>query len=158
MSEILEPPPIHPPPPAGLQRWWKPAPAKFAVSPAALAAGVLITVGSFLPWVVVRDASNNIVNVMGNDGGDGTLTLPFGLALLVAGFIPQLVGTVTGRIVSAVAAAAAGLIMLNDYVAFQRTAQGVSNQYQVWVNTGTGLYVILVGVLCGFIAAAISRN
>jgi hypothetical protein len=146
-------------PPAGLPATTLAPPAPVAVSPVAIAAGALIAAGSFLPWYAIHDAAYNTVTVYGTDAGkDGTWSLPLGLLLLVVGIIPQAATQRTVRGVAAVVALVVGWILWMDLIGGQQHAQEVANQYQVWVNTGPGLYVIAVGVLCAIIAASTSRD
>jgi len=111
---------------------------------AVIVGGLLLVVGSFLPWFTYAGESVN-----GFDGGDAWFTLFAGLILAVLGYM-----TYAGRSypswIGWVVAALAGVLVVIDYFDIKDTADlfGGSVGMGVWIMFA-GVIVALVGLFMG---------
>lgn len=126
----------------------------------AIAAGALMVLGSFLPWVMVQAAFVGSISRSGMDGGaDGILTLVMGLLTFLVGVgwiaslgLPRIVW-----ITPIIWGLVAGVITLVDMKDVQdrvgeleQSAQGLAT-----ASVGAGLWALLVGSVLAIIAGLV---
>lgn len=123
---------------------------------AILAGGILITVGTMLPWLIAwQPATGTIVlNGLGNGTGDGVVQLPLGIVLGVFG-LASLAGPVS-HIAHRVIAVVAVISLVIGYIDYQYISAKVANQLATGfsMQMGIGVYAILAGGLAAVIGAA----
>jgi hypothetical protein len=116
----------------------------------AIAAGALIMLGSFLPWVTVHAVFLGSLNKNGTEG-DGIITLLFGLAMFLYGVarlvtrgLPK-VFVITPFAIAVVTAA----IALYDMVDVQSHIGDLQSEAEglVTADIGVGLWIVLIGAI-----------
>ena len=108
--------------------------------------GLLLVVGSFLPWFTLGGSSVN-----GFDGGDAWFTLFAGLILAVLGYMtyadrsfPSWIGWVV--------AALAGILVVIDYFDIKDTADLTGG------SVGIGIWIMCAGVIVALVGMFMGRN
>jgi hypothetical protein len=119
--------------------------------------GLLVAVGSFLPWVTATAPFIGSISRSGMDGGDGVITLVLGAAAAVLGlmFAGGLRLSKGGPILIILCAVAAGVVAGLDYSDVQgrvQVAEAASSL--VSASVGAGLWSIFVGAVMTGIGGA----
>jgi hypothetical protein len=150
----------------------------------ALVGGVLLVVGSFLPWATLI-AAGTAVSAKGIDGSDGKITLICGIVLLLYG-IGRMTGAVrAGKRALAVVAIIAGLIAgglalydaatakkrivddLSSTVAgkvgvstdqARRLLQAAVDSGRVQIRLGFGIFLVMGGGLLGVVGGVVGLS
>jgi hypothetical protein len=114
----------------------------------------MVAFGCFLPWVTASflDLSMSVSGV--DDGRDGVLILPFGIAIAVVGFTRV---SKVGLGAIRPAGVIMGLIAVGLAILEMTTVNDMQSDY-VSVSIGIGLYVIAIGGVVAALAALVSRN
>jgi hypothetical protein len=112
--------------------------------------GLLIILGSVLPWFIAVDPVLGVSSVNGMRGGDGLLTLAFGAATLLVA-VMRLVRTRTSAIVQRFSIASGigtRFVAAANYVSIQRQATDLVARSDVGIAlVGTGIWALLAGAL-----------
>lgn len=121
--------------------------------------GLIIIVGSALPWATVQSVLGSI-NKSGMDG-DGKLTIAAGGIAILGGILLVLnEGPLAGIIITGLASGAALTISIIDLNNVLSKTSSLTSQY-VMGSVGTGIYIVLVGgvlsLLCAFIACFVPQ-
>ncbi|MHB8513513.1 MAG: hypothetical protein ACYDCC_15255 [Actinomycetota bacterium] len=120
----------------------------------ALIGGLLIALGSFLPWVEAHAGLFSISKSGIDGGGDGVFTLIIGIVTVMIG-IARLTGRSLPRFLqrsSVVTGLAAGGIAIANWVDLSSRVQTASTVSNGIVNAviGAGLWTILIGAVLAF--------
>ena len=130
-----------------------------------IAGGIIVIVGSFLPWLTATAAFVGTINRNGIDGGgDGIFTAIAG-GLLALGGVARAMRSGSprmARILGVISSAVAGIIAVVDIGNVNsKVADLTSNSSAVIATVGTGLYAVIVGAVVGllfsFLASASER-
>jgi hypothetical protein len=125
-----------------------------------LAAGALVVIGSFLPWISVYSAFGTISRSGIEGGGDGIITLVLGIGIVVIGATRFLGMVEPSGFVRFWPPLVAGLIAVGlalfDGINVSSRIEGATTQY-VSGSTGAGLWVVGVGGALSALAAMRSR-
>lgn len=166
--ERRDEPPTHPQamPYAPPAIWPAPPPPRPGVPTAALitlVGGALIVCSAFLVWATITEPGG-VWEIRGMDGGrDGVIALLVGAATIAAGIaaVPATAGAFTRRapIALGLLAAITAIANLADIEQQARHAALWSSDYQ-WthIETGPGLYVLLVGAITATLAGCAPRK
>jgi hypothetical protein len=123
--------------------------------------GLLIVLGSFLPWLTATAPFVGTINVNGMQGGDGVITLILGVVTILIG-VTQLTATnmpaflqrssiVTGIITVIVAVA--------DYFNVQQRIQDAQDQSElIAASIGTGIWTLFVGAALAIAGGVLIRK
>jgi len=113
----------------------------------AMAGGALVIIGSFLPWIKAYTAFGGLSRTGIEDGGDGILTLIFGVLIVVSALID--VRKPKSRALLAVAFSVAVLIL--GFVDLSSISDRINSVNSQWVrgSIGEGIYVVIVGGIFG---------
>lgn len=131
-----------------------------SITGAAMSAGggVLVTLGSFMPWATITAPLIGTVTRSGMDGNsDGHYTIWFGLLILGLGAARFARDHLALRIPIVVLAVLAFLFGAIDLAAVNEKMSGLSNAY-AWASTGPGLYVIVLGGVVAAVGAFVRRG
>jgi hypothetical protein len=137
--------PTIPPPPSGLMR--------NPTLPGAIMAGLgglLITVGSFLPWLTATAPLVGTMNVNGmQGGGDGIITLVLGVltVLIAAVGVTAMPDVLRLSIITGVITVVVAILAYNqaqDKISGAKQAAGEFSGMFI-ANVGAGIYVLFVG-------------
>jgi hypothetical protein len=110
---------------------------------------VLIVIGSFLPWAVVRTGFGQISKA--GTEGDGVFTLIGGLVIGFLAFLFYSQGKSTG-IPIGILALLAGAVAVLDAVDVQSKFAAVNNEFAQG-SIGTGLYITILGAVAALLGA-----
>ena len=156
------PPP--PPPPSGPQQWgsaaapsqpafpaggWQPAPPpqRPAVPVAGalmIAAGVLMVIGSFMPWFQLTGSSFSGMDKIGGETKDGPVFVVMGVALAAFGASLLIWRRLIAVAIVAIVIAGFGLLAaIVDYSDVRDLADVLGG------SAGAGLVVVIIGAVCG---------
>jgi hypothetical protein len=113
-----------------------------------LLGGIVIVIGSFLPWLTVNDGSG-LVNVYALEGGDGVRTLITGASVILATFVARGPRRFNS-LVASLAGVLCGVIAFRDLSDLSNSidlfqAVGGSGNEQPMI--GAGLIVVLIGAV-----------
>jgi hypothetical protein len=112
----------------------------------AVAGGVLMVLGSFLPWATVDGVLGN-QSVSGMEG-DGVITVVLGLVAAALGVVAVIRGGGIGKGIGILLVAAlAGLILAIDWAQIEDLAADSIFEDVISFNTGIGMYTIAVAVI-----------
>lgn len=117
----------------------------------AVLGGLLVAVGSFLPWVTAASGLGT-VSKSGMEGGDGTITLVLGIAIIILALAPMMgvkASSVTA-VLLILAAAGAGFIGFVNMKDVQERVASVTSEY-VSASVGAGLWALLIGAVVAFL-------
>jgi hypothetical protein len=131
----------------------------FAV--ATLLGGLLVVVGSFLPWVTFHAAFVGSISYSGVDGGkDGLITLVFGVLTVAIGAV-----RLTERLPRVLQHLPAPLGLLTLAIGFYdldeiqvRVAEFSSEQEYGTAMVGGGLYTLIIGGVLATIGGLVSQR
>lgn len=115
-----------------------------------IAAGMLIALGSLLPWRTVSAPLVGTVNANGTEG-DGILTLILGVLIAASGIVRAMYGrSMLSSIAGVVFTVFAAFV---TYTAFKSAVEAIElvQSDLARASIGIGLWVVLVGVVCGFV-------
>ena len=149
-----------------------PAPASTAASPQAtqtsgvllptilvLGGGVLLVVGSFLPWATASTVFGSLSR-SGVDGGDGWITTIIGVLILLFGAMTLRQASRGVNLLVAVAAAIAFLVFVFDLVDVNNRIASIEAQGQGLAlgTVGFGLWLVGLGAIVAFFASFFRRR
>ena len=113
-----------------------------------LLGGVVIVIGSFLPWLTVNDGSGP-TNVYALEGGDGVRTLITGVSVILATFVargPRRFNSLVASLAGALCAFIA-LRDLSDLTSSIDLFQAVGGGADTQPAIGMGLIMVLIGAV-----------
>jgi hypothetical protein len=124
----------------------------------AIAAGALVMLGSFLPWVTLHAVFIGSISKNGTEG-DGVLTLLFGLATLLYGVTRLTARTLPKPLVYTplVMAALTAAIALYDMVDVQSHIADLESDAEglATASIGVGLWMVLIGAVLSAVAGVV---
>lgn len=126
----------------------------------AIVAGVLVALGSFLPWITLRAPFVGQISRSGLEGGDGIFTLVLGLGLAALGVarITSDTERTIQRWALLLGAIVGGIGGLNFADAQARAADVAREAEGAAIGAvGMGLWVILVGAVFALLAGLITK-
>jgi hypothetical protein len=151
-----QPPPPPPPAPSGLMR--------NPVVPGAtmaLLGGVLIVLGSFLPWLTATAPLVGTISRNGMEGGDGIITLILGVVTILIG-VTQLTATNLPTLVqrsTIVTGAITGIVAIINYLNVQRRIEDVREESElIAASVGAGIWTLIVGAVLAIVGGVLVRK
>jgi formate-dependent nitrite reductase membrane component NrfD len=127
--------------------------------------GLLIVLGSFLPWLTVDSAFNiPTFTYNGMERGDGIITLILGVVAIVIA-ARQLIGRRLPaglRRFSIATGVIAGIVVIYDYLDFMdvdlfpRGGRSVEKEHSVFVGSGTG--ILIFGAILVIVGGVLLRD
>jgi hypothetical protein len=148
--------PPESPPPAGLVR--------NQIVPGATMiglGGLLIVLGSFLPWLTATAPFVGTITRKGMEGGDGIITLILGVVTILIG-VSQLTATQMPALLqrsSIVTGVITGAVAIYDYVEVQRRIEDVKEQTElISASVGAGIWTLIVGAILAIVGGMVVRN
>jgi hypothetical protein len=151
-----EPEPDPAPPPTGLMR--------NPVVPAATMiglGGLLIVVGSFMPWMTASAPLVGTISTSGMQGGDGVITLVLGVITILIG-VTQLTATnmpTSLQRSSIVTGVITGAVAIYDYNEVQdRITQAKAQSDLIIASVGGGMWALFVGAALAIIGGVLIRK
>jgi hypothetical protein len=148
--------PPSPPPPTGLVR--------SQIVPGATMiglGGLLIVLGSFLPWLTATAPFVGTISKSGMEGGDGIITLILGVVTILIG-VSQLTATRLPTLLQRSSIATGiitGAVAIYDYVDVQRRIEQVKEQTElVSASVGAGIWTLIVGAILSIVGGMVVRN
>jgi len=121
----------------------------------AVAGGVLMVLGSFLPWATVDGVLGN-QSVSGMEG-DGVITLVLGLVAAALGVVAVIRGGGIGKGIGILLVAAlAGIILAIDWTQIEDLAGDSIFEDVISFNTGIGMYTIAVAVALALVGGILT--
>ena len=151
-----QPQPPAPPPPSGLMR--------NPIVPAATLTGLgglLIVLGSFLPWLTATAPFVGTISTNGVQGGDGIITLILGVVTILIG-VTQLTATNMSGFLqrsSIVTGIITAIVAVVDYNSVQERIEEVKGQSELVVGTvGTGIWTLFVGAALAITGGLLTRK
>jgi len=117
----------------------------------AIVGGLLIAIGSVLPWATVT-VGFATVNISGLDKGkDGVFTLPMGVIAVLLGIL--LFGNVSRNLGAAISAigAVAGAVGVSDLVDITNRVSNFKSELGS-AGVGAGLYLVVVGAAAAMVS------
>jgi hypothetical protein len=113
-----------------------------------LLGGLLVVVGSFMPWLTVAAAFVGTISYSGVEGGkDGVITLIIGVLAVTVGAV-RLLSQRVPRVVQHISAALGVLVLAIGFYDLEEVRQrvaGFSTEPYGTAFTGPGLYAVIVG-------------
>jgi hypothetical protein len=139
------------------------APRTGSVAPASVAAvvgGLLVAVGSFLPWVTASTVFGSLSRSGIDGGGDGWVTLIAGSVIALLGLITINKPNRGANLLIAVAAAVAFLIVALDFSDIQSRIASVESESEGMAlgGVGIGLWMVALGAIVAFVASLMRRS
>jgi hypothetical protein len=146
-----------PPPPAGLMR--------NPVVPGAtmtLLGGVLIVVGSFLPWLTATAPLVGTISRNGMEGGgDGIFTLILGVITILIG-VTQLTATNMPTLLQRspiITGAITGIVAVINYLDVQQRIEDVREESElIAASVGAGIWTLVVGAVLAIVGGVLVRK
>lgn len=111
---------------------------------AVVVGGILVAVGSLLPWATATTGFGSI-SIAGTDG-DGKITLVLGAVAALVGFLSIETTSQGLRVTAFIAGALAGLAGAMDYSSLDKRLNEASSD-AIRASIGPGLYLVLVGAV-----------
>ena len=158
-------PPAQPPPPA--QPTPPTPPAGLVQNPIVPGAtmtvlgGLLIVLGSFLPWVSFTAPFVGTVTRNGMEGGDGIITLILGVVTILIG-VTQFTATRLPAFLhrsSIVTGAITGAVAIYDYLDVQRRIEDAKEQSElIAASVGAGIWTLIVGAVLAIVGGVLIRK
>jgi hypothetical protein len=157
--QAWQPAPQPPPPP--------PAPSGLMRNPVvpgatmALLGGVLIVLGSFLPWLTATAPLVGTISRNGMEGGDGIITLVLGVVTILIG-VTQLTATNLPTLVqrsTIVTGAITGIVAIINYLNVQRRIEDVREESElIAASVGAGIWTLIVGAVLAIVGGVLVRK
>lgn len=151
-----QPPPPPPSPPARLVR--------NPVVPGATMTGLgglLIILGSFLPWLTATAPFVGTITRNGMEGGDGIITLILGVITILIG-VSQLTATRLPTLLqrsSIATGVITGIVAAFNYLEVQRRIEDANEQTElVAASVGSGIWTLVVGAVLAIVGGVLLRN
>jgi hypothetical protein len=123
--------------------------------------GLLIVLGSFLPWLTATAPFVGTITRNGMEGGDGIITLILGVLTILIG-VSQLTATRMPALLqrsSIVTGAITGAVAIYDYVEVQRRIEDVKEQSElISASVGAGIWTLIVGAILAIVGGVVVRN
>lgn len=114
---------------------------------ALVAGGVLVAVGSVLPWITAIGGFGITVSRSGVEGGDGLITVILGVAIGLFG-LTMLRGRNLDRWRLAFLTSAATLVLIGfDYLLIEQRVKDVNRGDNVFASVGLGIWTVGIGAL-----------
>ena len=131
-------------------------PASIAV----VAGGLLIAIGSFLPWVTASTIFGSISRSGVDRGGDGYITLAAGGLIALLGLVTLTRPNRGANLAIAIAAAAAGVIFALDFSDIQERVADLEagSEGLALGGVGPGLWMVALGAITSFVASLMRRS
>jgi hypothetical protein len=148
--------PTPPTPPAGL--------AQNPIVPGAtmtVLGGLLIVLGSFLPWISLTAPFIGTVTRNGMEGGDGIITLMLGVVTILIGVTQFTATRLPGFLhrSSIVTGAITGAVAIYDYLDVQRRIEDAKEQSElIAASVGAGIWTLIVGAVLAIIGGVLIRK
>jgi hypothetical protein len=151
-------PTAQPPPPArsGLMR--------NPVVPGAtmtLLGGVLIVLGSFLPWLTATAPLVGTISRNGMEGGDGIITLILGVVTILIG-VTQLTATNLPTLLQRspiVTGAVTAIVAVMNYLNVQQRIEDVREESElIAASVGAGIWTLVVGAVLAIVGVVLVRK
>jgi hypothetical protein len=122
--------------------------------------GLLIVLGSFLPWLTATAPFVGTISRNGMEGGDGIITLILGVVTILIG-VSQLTATRLPALLqrsSIVTGVITGAVAIYDYVDVQRRIEDVKEQTElVSASVGAGIWTLIVGAILAIVGGVVVR-
>jgi hypothetical protein len=148
--------PSPPPAPSGLMR--------NPVVPGAtmtLIGGVLIVLGSFLPWLTATAPLVGTISRNGMEGGDGVITLILGVVTILIG-VTQLTATNLPTLLQRspiVTGAITGIVAVSNYLNVQQRIEDVREESElIAASVGAGIWTLVVGAVLAVVGGVLVRK
>ena len=141
-----------------------PAPATTgSASPASIAViagGLLVAVGSFLPWVTASTVFGSLSRSGIDAGGDGWVTLVAGTVIAVLGLATVTRPNRAANLLVAIGAAGAAIIFAIDFSDVQGRVSAIesSSEGMALGGVGIGLWMVALGAITTFVASLMRRK
>lgn len=131
-------------------------PASIAV----IAGGLLIAIGSFLPWVTASTIFGSLSRSGIDAGGDGWITLVAGTVIAVLGLVTLTNPNRAANLLVAIGAAVAAVIFALDFSDVQGRVSDLesSSEGMALGGVGIGLWMVALGAIVSFIASLMRRS
>jgi hypothetical protein len=149
-------PPPPPPAPPGLMR--------NPIVPGAtmtLLGGVLIVLGSFLPWLTATVPLIGTISRNGMEGGDGIITLILGVVTILIG-VTQLTATNLPTLLQRspiVTGAITAIVAVINYLNVQQRIEGVRQESElIAASVGAGIWTLVVGAVLAIVGGVLIRK
>jgi hypothetical protein len=121
---------------------------------AILIGGVMITIGTLMPWLIAWQPATGTItqNGIGNGAGDGIVTLPLGILLAILGIV-CLSGSRPPKLVVTIPAV---IVLVVGWIDYQYLNAKVANQLMTGysMQIGIGIYVVLAGAIAAIAGGA----
>jgi hypothetical protein len=145
--------------------WQPPAqPPPSAVVPGAtmtVLGGLLIVLGSFLPWLSFTAPFVGTITKNGMEGGDGVITLVSGVVTILIG-VTQLTATRLPAFLhrsSIATGVITGVVATYDYLDVQRRIEDAKAQSElIAASVGAGIWTLIVGAILAIVGGALIRK
>jgi hypothetical protein len=156
--QAWQPTPQPPPPPApsGLMR--------NPVVPGAtmtLLGGVLIVLGSFLPWLTATAPLVGTISRNGMEGGDGIITLILGVVTILIG-VTELTATSLPTLLQRspiVTGAITVIVAVINYLNVQQRIEDVREESElIAASVGAGIWTLVVGAVSAIVGGVLVRK
>jgi hypothetical protein len=124
--------------------------------------GLLIVLGSFLPWLTATAPFVGTISRNGMEGGDGIITLILGVVVTILIGVSQLTATRMPALLqrsSIVTGVITGAVAIYDYVEVQRRIEDVKEQSElISASVGAGIWTLIVGAILAIVGGVVVRN
>jgi hypothetical protein len=126
-----------------------------------LLGGVLIVLGSFLPWLTATAPFVGTISRNGMEGGDGVITLILGVVTILIG-VTQLTGTNLPTLLQRspiVTGAIAGIVAVTNYLNVQQRIEDVREESElIAASVGAGIWTLVVGAVLAIVGGVLVRK
>ena len=123
--------------------------------------GLLIVLGSFLPWLTATAPFVGTISTNGmQGGGDGMITLALGVLTILIG-VAQLTANLPRRFwwAAIVTGALTGLVAIGGYSSVQdRIADATAESNLIVASVGAGIWTLFVGAAFAIVGGWLARN
>jgi hypothetical protein len=123
--------------------------------------GLLIVLGSFLPWLSFTAPFVGTVTRNGMEGGDGIITLILEVVTILIG-VTQFTATRLPAFLhrsSIVTGAITGVVAVFDYLEVQRRIEDAKEQSElIAASIGAGIWTLIVGAILAVVGGVLIRK
>jgi hypothetical protein len=126
-----------------------------------LLGGVLIVLGSFLPWLTATAPLVGTISRNGMEGGDGVITLILGVVTILIG-VTQLTATNLPILLQRspiITGAISGIVAIINYLDVQQRIEDVREESElIAASVGAGIWTLVVGAVLAIVGGILVRK
>jgi hypothetical protein len=126
-----------------------------------LLGGILIILGSFLPWLTATAPLVGTISRNGMEGGDGIITLILGVITILIG-VTQLTATNLPMLLHRspiVTGAIAGIVAIINYLDAQQRIEDAREESElIAASVGAGIWTLVVGAVLAIVGGVLVRR